>query len=418
MIVADINNTIIFLCTLFSSHILMVDKITVTSKTGYGTRIKNSFWKVFFGILFIIGAIILLVRNERNFVKQESALNEGKKEVISTVSSPIDTALDWELIYVNGTTHSPGEMLQDDIFWVKTDGLKLERRVEMYQRVEESTTTRKDNIWWSETTTTTYQYKKQWEDRAIDSSKFHESTNHENPVIWEYMPQTREKSPILLGDYTLTSSFTNQITNKTPIWLDAQEVIIPEKYKEASLDNLKKTHLSNSSIYIGADPQQAEIGDVKISFLTTNTWEISVIGQQKDWELIKYTTSNGKSISMLKNGKVGIDIMFATAEKTSKIRTWAKRASGLLLMFAWFSMLFAFVITLAKVIPALSRFLWFGVSIIALLLTVVIGWGMIALSRIAARPIIWITMLVIIIWVVTTAIIFGKKKTTPPTSTT
>lgn len=397
-------------------------------------------------------------------MKQRTALNEGQKILVETTASPIDTSLDWQLVYINGETSSTAPMLQDDIFWIKTDDLKLARKVEMYQWVEKSSSESKDNIWWSETTTTTYEYKKQRSEDQIDSNEFYEQAGHENPAR-EYTSKTREKDPILLGDYTLGESFTNKLSKETPVKLVSGEVIIPVKYEavewakgevaetteqtewsgettqltgevsevagtgttgattetasetvatgtqaEVETPSVKKAHLFDSYIYIGVDPQKPQIGDMKISFITVKTGTASAIWQQQDGELVAHTASNGKTISLLTNGKVSSETMFANAHEANKTLTWIWRIVWLILMFTGFSMLFSVLVTLAKVLPFLSSLLWFWAGLIAFVLTLLVGWGTIAISWLVARPVIGIIMLAIIIVCIVLVLKFGKKK--------
>ncbi len=154
----------------FFTPLIMAEKFTVSSRTSYGNRVGNSFKKIFTGILLLIGSIVLLAWNENNFVKEKAALNEGSKLVVEIANAPVDIQYDNQLVYLNGNTHSPEEILSDTEFGIQTADLKLERMVEMYQREEDSTTETKDNWGGSETQETTYEYKKIWTDREIDSS--------------------------------------------------------------------------------------------------------------------------------------------------------------------------------------------------------------------------------------------------------
>ena len=224
---------------IFFTPLIMAEKITITSKTSYGKRVGNSFRKIFTGILLLIGSIILLAWNENNFVREKAALNEGSKLVVEIANTPVDIQYDNQLVYMNGTTYSPEEILSDSEFGIQTADLKLERMVEMYQREEDSTTETKDNRGGSETQETTYEYKKVWTDREIDSSRFYQEVGHTNPAYWEYESEKWSKSPILLGDFTLSESFVAQLSNYQKLSLIGQEVVIPEKYLNlATIQNL------------------------------------------------------------------------------------------------------------------------------------------------------------------------------------
>ena len=167
----------------------MADKVTVTSRHSYWSRVKNSFAKIWWGILLVILSIIWIFKNEQNFIQTKVALNEWAEIVKETVSTEINPELDQAEVHLYWETSSSAEALQDSVFWVIVDDLKLARNVSMYQWTEESEEHCTDNVGWSEDCTTTYTYSKAWEDYAVNSSSFYESAWHENPTEWKYQSQ-------------------------------------------------------------------------------------------------------------------------------------------------------------------------------------------------------------------------------------
>lgn len=141
---------------------------------------------------------MLLAWNEHNFVEQKAALNEGQKNVVSTVATPLDASLEGKLVYFHGETFSPAEKLVDQDFGIVTDDLKLIREVEMYQWKEDSEEQCEDKYGGGQECTTTYDYRKIWSEDAIDSSRFYSEAGHTNPTHWEYSSKTLEKKPILV----------------------------------------------------------------------------------------------------------------------------------------------------------------------------------------------------------------------------
>ena len=191
----------------------MADSISVSSHHSYGSRVGDSLKAILWWIVLIILSIILLVWNENNYVEEKKALQEGAAIVQEAVADQINSDLESKEIHVSGQTASEDTTLKDDTFWISTDDLKLKRTVEMYQWYEEAHESCTDNYWWSEDCTTTYTYDKKWSDDAISSSNFYQTSNHENPSTWTYESKSREKSPITLWAYTLTTVFTDQLTD-------------------------------------------------------------------------------------------------------------------------------------------------------------------------------------------------------------
>jgi len=409
----------------------MADSVSVTSHHSYSSRLWNSFKNIFRWIVLVIGSIVLLVWNENNYLQQKKALQEGANLVQEATVEQITPDLDWKEVHVSGETASNAEALKDPTFWVITDDLKLYRSVEMYQWYEEEHEECHDNYWWSEDCTTTYTYDTKWSEDAIDSSNFYKSTWHENPSNREYESKQREKSPITLWAYTLTSVFIDKLTNYKTINLSDQHINIPQKYKatadqttiqsentvennnneylygdsqENNTSNIlspnEKFHIYDNYIYIWINPEEPTIWDLKISFLSVKPWTVSIVWKQLWNELTNYIVSNWRSISLLEEWNVTAEDMFTHAQQANKTLTWIIRLIWLFLMFGWFAMMFQFIETLAKVLPFLANIIGIWTGIIALWLTIVVWFATIGIAWLVVRPIVWISCLVIaIIWI-------------------
>lgn len=413
----------------------MADTFSVTSRHSYGSRLKNSFWKIFGWIILVICSIILLIWNEHRSIEQKKALNEWAEIVVEAVSTEIDSTLDGKEIHVYWDTESPAEALVDSIFGITTNDLKLARNVEMYQWDEDQTEKCTDNIWWSEDCTTTYDYFKTWSEYKIDSSNFYKAEWHQNPANWEYESNEIVKEPIHLWVYTLSDTFVWKLSNYTNIDLSSQNITVPSKYWEektdttndeavsdveknnddylywdkteedvaettntvdgAAIKNYEWLHIYSDHIYVWKNENDPQIGDYKITFTSVKTGTVSIIWMQVDDELTSYTTSNDRDIALLENWKVSAETMFLHAQQANKTLTWILRLVWLLLMYCGFNMMFEFVSTLAKVLPFLSRIIGFSTWIVSFCLTLTLGFLTIGLAWIAVRPVLWIICLVI-----------------------
>lgn len=417
----------------------MADKISVTTRNSYGSRLKSSFGKIFGWIILVILSIILLARNEHRSINQKRALNEWAEIVVETTSTELDKTLDGKEVHVYGDTSSPAQALEDSIFGITTNDLKLARNVEMYQWDESQDEECTDNLWWSETCTTTYEYYKTWSDQKIDSSSFYETQWHTNPANWEYESTETAKSPIQLGVYTLWDVFVWKLSNYTDIDLSAQNITVPSKYWEektaetttnteepandveknnddylywdqtwdeteietttpidnAAIKNYEWLHIYADHIYVWKNENDPQIWDLKITFSSVKTGTISIVWMQTDDELTSYTTSNDRSIALLENGKVNAETMFLHAQQANKALTWILRLFWLFLMYAGFNMMFEFFVTLWKVLPFLSKIIGFSTWIASFCLTLTLWFLTIGLAWIAVRPVLWICCLVV-----------------------
>lgn len=419
----------------------MADQISVTSRHSYGSRLKNSFGKIFGWIILVILSIILLARNEHRSITQKRALNEWAEIVVEANSTELNPSLDGKEVYVYWDTQSHAEALVDNIFWITTNDLKLSRNVEMYQWEESSRESCTDNIWGSEDCTTTYEYYKTWSDYKIDSSSFYETQWHTNPVNWEYESTETAKSPIHLGVYTLWDVFVWKLSNYTDIDLSNQNITVPSKYGEektseattntqeptndveknnddylywdqsedeaqtetesstqidnAAIKNYEWFHIYADHIYVWKNENDPQVWDLRITFSSVKTGTISVIWMQKNNELTNYITSNNSSIALLENGEVSAETMFLHAQQANKTLTWILRLFWLFLMYAGFNMMFEFFVTLWKVLPFLSKIIGFSTWIASFCLTLALWFLTIGLAWIAVRPVLWIICLVI-----------------------
>ena len=429
----------------------MADRVSVTTRTGYGERVGNSFKKIFWGLLFVIGSIVLLARNENHFFVTKVGLNEGEKLVQDADAQQLNPELDGKLVHIQGVTSSPASSLQDPRFGVEADDLKLIRSVEMYQRSESSSEECHDNYGGSQDCTTTYDYKKKWSDSAIDSSRFHETQGHQNPATREYESETREKEPIIVGAFTLDKAFTSQLTDDVKLPLNGQELKLPAQETEytSSMNNntetsaatsemteqlsgdastgeqatwaltpepantpswassKKRFHVDDSMIYVGLDSHSPAVGDMRIRFSVVKTGTVSLVGKQSGNEITLYKTSNGVDLALLANGKKSSTEMFADAQAENLGLTWILRFVWLVLMYMGFAMMLEFIPTLAKVLPPLAGLIGFGTWVIAFAATLVLGLGTIAIAWLVVRPIIWIWLLVVAIG---GAIVFIKSR--------
>ena len=417
----------------------MADSVSVTSHHSYGSRVGNSFKNILWWLFLLVISIILLVRNENNYVKEKNALNEWASIVQEASSTQIDSSLEGKLVHLYGDTASNAEALKDNVFWIITDDLKLKRTVEMYQWHEDEHTECHDNYGWSEDCTTTYTYDKKWDDEAIDSNHFQKPSEHSNPSNWTYESTQQSKSPITLWAYTLSTVFIDKLDNYVPINLDEQNVKNPKSQNESEsitiestgdtiennndnylywniqVDNDNFFHIQNNYIYISKDPNSPAIWDLRISFASVKSGIVSIIWKQVWNELSSYTTSNWRSITLLEQNQVTAEDMFQHAQQANKMWTWIIRFMGLLLMFCAFSMMMQFIETLAKVLPFLANIVWVWTRLIAFCLTLVVWFIVIWLAWIAVRPIVWISCLVIAVaWIFLLAKSKKNKKDTEP----
>lgn len=382
----------------------MSDTYIEHTRTGYGARLKKSFSGVIIGILLIVGAIYLLWSNEQRSIARQQTLTQAWQEAISVVASEVENKHEGKLIHTTWLAQGDEE-LQDNEFWVVSSGLKLKRKVEMYQWKENSSSESKDNLWWSETTTTTYTYEKVWSENAINSANFKQPADHQNPNSWDVVWNTIEQKEIRIEDLRLTSPFVSQINNFQNISLDMIDTL--------SVESGTGVFVSSAQIYYGVNPNSPEIGDIRVRFLEVPEQELSVMWEYNNGNLIVHNMLKG-DIALLEYGYHSAENMIEIAQKNNTVFTWILRWVWVFLLYIGANLILAPLVTLAKVIPFISSIIGFGTWFISLIFAIIVWPTVIALAWLYARPLVSISLLSLIAIVVWWIIYMKKQKTPEP----
>ena len=117
----------------------MSDTFTEVTTKGWGSRIGKSIKGVLFGLVLIVASVIGLFWNEGRAVQTAKSLAEGAGLVIDVDAARVDPANEGKLVHVSGEMKA-GVQPRDPEFAVTADGLRLVRKVEMYQWKEEKKT--------------------------------------------------------------------------------------------------------------------------------------------------------------------------------------------------------------------------------------------------------------------------------------
>ncbi|MCX6823437.1 MAG: TMEM43 family protein [candidate division SR1 bacterium] len=377
------------------------------TQISYGKRIGGAIKGIFLGLLLIVGAVILLWRNEGRTINTTIALKEGEKITVNGSISPINTTLEGKLIYINGKADTQ-EVLRDTTFKIQENAIKLYRKVSMYQWKEKEDTKTQDNVGGSQTQTTTYSYDQVWDSSRIDSSQFKEA-GHTNPSHRTFDAQDSVSSDVRMGDIKLSNVFIGKMDNEKIISLDSTRSTTFDAVK-----NISNAKIVNDVIYLGNGTlDNPQIGDIQISFYAVYPAEVSAIGQQQGDQLVGYVATNKNNVALLEYGAVSMPQMYIDAHNQNRIIAWLLRGLGLLLLFIGFNLLLGLISTLASVLPFLGKIMGFGVGLISFILALSIGSLVIMLAWLFVRPVLSISLLCALIVIITMVL----TQNIPPTNT-
>jgi hypothetical protein len=364
----------------------MSDTFVETTTKSWGSRILESITGVLFGIVFILGSMVLLFWNEGRAVQTERSLAEGGKVVTDVAPDPLDAANDGRLIHVSGTGQATTALL-DTEFGVQAAALRLTRVAEMYQWDEDKQTETRKSFGGSEETVTTYSYHQTWSDRAINSSNFHQRDNHTNPPK-KYNRRDINAADAKLGAFQLDDRVLNLLTARDAVTVEAAVV---DKLKP-SIVNIQAL---DGKIYIGADPAQAHVGDYRISYRSVPNGPLSVIGQQAGPGFAPYQTKAGDRLLMASIGTQSATAMFKEAEENNRILTWIIRLVGMVAMWLGAFLILRPVVVVADMVPLIGSILGAGAGLVALAFTAVVGTAIMALAWLFYRPLVSVVVLAV-----------------------
>lgn len=378
-----------------------MDKFTETTYTSYGQNIGNSFKGIFFGFIFIIGAIVLLWWNEGRSVEQATALKEMQENIVTLPDTNYNAQYDGKAVLLQGLVR-PLHQVVDPEFGVKTDGLVLRKSVQMYQWRENTESKSQDKLGGGTETVTTYTYVKEWSSSYNNSSSFKHPQEHQNPMMTH--KGGTYSTDAQLGDFHLDKNIVSYIGTSVPF-----HGLVDMPYYIGDAKNYK------TFLYLGVNPDTPQIGDIKITYSYAPAGEYTFAAQQSNRSLTHYTTANGKDFLFVRNGRVSAQAIFKEELDANTALTWILRVVGLLVMFFGFTMIMGPLAAFAKVIPMFGSLVGGVTSIVAAVFTLLLGSIVIALAWFSSRPILSLGIIGIGIAIAVLLAKFGKKKV-PSTS--
>lgn len=352
-------------------------------------RPNNSSKGIVFGIILFILAFPLLWWNEGRSVERYNALKEGLDLVILVASDTVNAANDGKLIHTSGTATTQ-ETLVDEAFLVSAPAIKLQRNVSMYQ--------------WKQTgvskSATRHDYKKDWSDKAIDSSHFKYPAEHGNPEM-AYKNRTFQAQNVSLGAFKLSNEQINRLAVDQD--LTVQGIKIPKQLAG------KKLTLTETGLYLGDNPAEPQIGDLKISFKILKPSKVSVIAQQQGNNFTSYINKTGSDVDLLTMGIKTAKAMFVEAQQQNTFLTWEVRICGFLLMWSGLYLIFKPLSVIASTLPYLGELMTMGISLLAFLFSLPCALIIIAISWLVYRPLLAGILIIIAIAAISTMKFIPKK---------
>ena len=347
------------------------DRVTEVSSTGWFSRVAQSFVGALFGLLLLVGAIMLIFWNENRAVDAIRGLQQGAAALVEASADHVDPAADGRLLHVTGLL-AVGVPAEDPVLGLRHQGVaRLKREVEMLQWVEHSESVSHTDIGGRKTTETTYTYSTDWQERLVDSTRFHVRDGHQNPQMPLQTAVFDSPSPSI-GGRLLSPEVM-------PVLSFFQALTPPQTAKGGYVRD-------GEQLFHGGNPSQPAVGDVRVHLSAVSVGPISVLAGQQGANLVAYHSPDGYLIALASPGEVPAAAMLRQKSDEERQLTWILRGAGFVAVLVGLLLLASPLSTLASVIPLFGSIVGGGVFLLAFGLAVPITLLSIGIAWISVRP--------------------------------
>lgn len=362
------------------------DTVTETEHRSFGSKIGSSLMGMILAPVLLVGSVVGMFWNEGRAVITSRSLTEGAGQVMTVDPARVAAEHDGKLVYLTGAPLTRAQ-LRDEEFDIVTKGVILRRAVEMYQWKEESRSETRKNLGGSEDKVTTYTYARVWADQRNDSDKFRQPQQHSNPEM-RYRPRSVVAQDATLGAFQLREPALRKLSGGRDLRVDPTVLAALRARVSGG-----QVHVVDGRIYIGADPGNPTIGDLRVSFTLIDPDRISVVGKQSGTTIEAYKAKAGDELLFVRSGTVAAADIFAAAQAGNTTLTWILRAVTAVVMLIGFWMLAAPLAALGDVIPAVGSVIGAASGFIAVILTAVVAPVVIAIAWFWHRPLVSLAVL-------------------------
>jgi hypothetical protein len=376
---------------------------TETKSVSWLDRLGSSFRGIGAGALLIVAGTAMLWWNEGDFVGTGDALREAQAvtQELGDIHR-LDAAMNGQLVHAAGPVATT-DMLNDPVFGLSVNAIRLERTVEFYQWMEDARSETRQKLGGGEETVTTYSYAARWTPQPVDSSQFREPrarAEHRNNVLLPVENFQAQAANVTFGAYRLPDFMINAISGATPL-----TVVLSEE-TQANLNRqlasagtappeTHMVHISGGTVLLSASPAAPRIGDVRVGFRETRPGPVSFLARLNGDTFEQYRASNGKTVSRLSMGTHSMENMYGDAHAANAAMTWILRVVGTLCVIFGLNMIVAPLSVLVSVIPLLGSIVGAGTGIVSGLLGLAWSLVIISLAWLRFRPLIGCAMLAV-----------------------
>jgi hypothetical protein len=362
------------------------DGDSTSEHVGFLERLWQSLVGILIGFGLIAATIWGIFWNEGRAIGTTRALNEGAGVTVTVPATRVDAANEGKLVHTTGDLR--GGQLADNDFQIRSQAVRLVRKVEMYQWKEERRTESRSNAGGSQTRTTTYSYERTWSDRPISSQNFRQRDQHQNPSM-PITGRTETAPNAMLGAFRAESRVIDLFGSSAQRRLDIGQAQLGAFQSRFG----NRAQLNDGGIYVGSDPGNPQIGDLRITYFVLPEGPATVVARQNSGGFGPYTASNGREVFLGSVGTRTAQELYHGAHETNRIITWVLRGAMLFAIWLGFFLILRPFVVLADVIPLFGSAMAAGAGLVATALALVVFLPTIAIAWFWHRPVMSIALI-------------------------
>ena len=410
-----------------------------TQGVSLSERLGDAFGPMLAGLIMLPVAAVVLWWNELGAIERHRALDEGATSYVSTSGTEIDPANEGKLVHVVARAESDGTLADEDFAVEAPGALRLIRNVEMFQWRERADD-RGDLPLGGGEPGSGPSYVGEWASQPIDSSRFQRAELYANPDALPYESREWRAGQVRLGAYELGDELVGRISGSERLrHLDpAAEPLAEEDFaghhQPAGMTGVRPGEAAGSGgrgaepaasgstgatgtsgdagpegeeltgedettpgtgfrvtpegfLFVGAgSPSEPQVGDIRVEHRVVHPQVVTVVAAQRGRGFDTYTTANGEELFYVMTGEKSADQVFKQAEQGNRVMSWAMRAGGVLLVFIGLSTMLRPTLLLTRSKPWAWRLIGNMGGGPALLMSMALAAGVIALVWLAYRP--------------------------------
>ncbi|XP_063837254.1 transmembrane protein 43 homolog [Ostrinia nubilalis] len=288
---------------------------------------KQTWLTTLLSLILFTGVTYFLVWAETQTIQSNLMLEElvSHAESIDVHTNDESARFEGRVVHIVGPLRILEPISEPD-YNIQVQAVKLRKRVQMYQWIEETTDQENFLSEPGDESQKTYWYHKDWRDYVVDSSLFYIRPGHHNPASMPLFSETHIAENVKIGCLLLSLDVKRKVNDYYEIWSDSR----PER------NDIK---LHSGFYYHGESALEHQIGDLRIHFSYAGREDdiYTAVGVVESGTLQPYSPTHfptADPISLLRKGSYSLKQLHDLERRDANTHTWKYRLLGFIQVFA------------------------------------------------------------------------------------